>query len=85
MDFFFRNVIEVVDDRMLIFDPKNDEEDFFFHGESIFYNIYSFLYMSSWVLTIEYVVWAMGIGRFRQFWPPPNPNFSGESGLIFLT
>ena len=31
----FRNVIEVVDDRMLIFDPKNDEDDFFFHGERI--------------------------------------------------
>jgi len=29
----FRNVIEVVDDRMLIFDPKNDEDDFFFHGK----------------------------------------------------
>ncbi|XP_076039789.1 kinesin-like protein KIF18A [Oratosquilla oratoria] len=28
----FRNVVKVVDDHMLIFDPKEDEDDFFFQG-----------------------------------------------------
>ena len=29
----FNNVINVVDDKMLIFDPKEDSEDFFYHGK----------------------------------------------------
>lgn len=29
----FRNVIDVIDDRMLVFDPKACEDDFFFHGQ----------------------------------------------------
>ncbi len=28
----FRNIIEVVDERMLVFDPKEDTDEFFFHG-----------------------------------------------------
>ena len=31
----YRNVIEVVDDRMLIFDPENNGDDFFFHGKKV--------------------------------------------------
>ena len=29
----FNNVINVVDDKMLIFDPKEDSDDFFYHGK----------------------------------------------------
>ena len=29
----YRNIIDVVDERMLVFDPKEDNEDFFFHGQ----------------------------------------------------
>ena len=28
-----RNIIDVVDERMLVFDPKEDTEDFFFRGQ----------------------------------------------------
>ena len=31
----YRNVIQVVDDRMLIFDPENNGDDFFFHGKKV--------------------------------------------------
>ena len=31
--FFFSNIIEVVDGRMLVFDPKEDREDFFYQGQ----------------------------------------------------
>ena len=30
---FLRNIIDVVDERMLVFDPKEDTEDFFFRGQ----------------------------------------------------
>ena len=30
---FYRNVIDVVDDTMLVFDPKESSDDFFFHGQ----------------------------------------------------
>ena len=30
---FFSNIIEVVDGRMLVFDPKEDREDFFYQGQ----------------------------------------------------
>ena len=30
---YYRNIIEVVDERMLVFDPKEDNEDFFYHGQ----------------------------------------------------
>ena len=29
----YRNVIDVVDDTMLVFDPKESSDDFFFHGQ----------------------------------------------------
>ena len=32
-NFFFSNIIEVVDGRMLVFDPKEDREDFFYQGQ----------------------------------------------------
>jgi len=31
----FRNVIEVIDDRMLVFDPENNGDDFFYHGKKV--------------------------------------------------
>ena len=31
----YRNVIQVVDDRMLIFDPESNGDDFFFHGKKV--------------------------------------------------
>ena len=31
----YRNVIEVIDDRMLIFDPETNGDDFFFHGKKV--------------------------------------------------
>ena len=31
----YRNVIDVVDDRMLIFDPERSGDDFFFHGKKV--------------------------------------------------
>ena len=31
--FCFSNIIEVVDGRMLVFDPKEDREDFFYQGQ----------------------------------------------------
>ena len=30
---YYRNVIDVVDDTMLVFDPKESSDDFFFHGQ----------------------------------------------------
>ena len=30
---FFRQVVEIIDDKMLIFDPKEDDDGFFFHGK----------------------------------------------------
>ncbi len=32
-DFGFRNVIDVVDSKMLVFDPKEECDDFFYHGQ----------------------------------------------------
>lgn len=31
--FFCRNTIKVLDDELLVFDPKEETEDFFFHGK----------------------------------------------------
>ena len=31
----YRNVIEVIDDRMLVFDPENNGDDFFFQGKKV--------------------------------------------------